>query len=1323
VALTVLVATLTLATPASAAGEDLTIPEEFRDVVEGDSVPINVTFGTLSDDEDDEADIRVTCDGCPTWIRTVTFDEEKANCETTDAFVDTEDGQAKRSEAVCRISFPEGFRDEDGGPRPAEIGEPARTTTYDVRMGVAGEEARTTFQAHLSSASTCRPLPGETKTGVGQRTDVLLLSTSGHPQGEEVTLTIRSANTDLFERTFQSAGESIAYHFRWQVPLDLPIEGDGREATLIVDAASGGETETIALRPAVAQASPFLQPGRFNQSVEYNRTQEVNVQTGFDFFAAPQDCKDVAWNRDIQPVREDQVGDDPPRVLVRRLSEAPGSPPVETVDTADTVFRASDDFFLVNYTIPRDADATEAEEEDPVYDVKFEETELADGNYIGEWNSTDYEVYPYEIEPEFAVLQEEVERLETASLVMNLTYADGSPFTPADADGDLEVAFGLEGEDPEFQQVANHRGDGVWNVSFDLGFDYEPLGEYTWRISELRDNNGPRGERNRVPETVTDVVDVVSARPRLNVTTIVDDTRVESVERTQRVQVRVDARFQNGQPLTEENIDPAIGGIGLDVDKRNEFGRVVDQDSYVMKHAGDPGTWIESFRIGRSPSSAPVGTWDLSFEARDDRTPANENVTSVPFRVNPANVTVADQKAPPQLVNSSQVSYEFRLNYPDGSLVSERLVDESRGGQLDIRLERVTRADQPATVERELEPRPVAGGQAWRVQMNTSKIVPGTHFFNVTGQDVHGNAIGPQASDLFTVLFNGEFRNSTTPICPESEQGCSVQRGETVYVVFPGASGDQGMFGERPEIRVLRQDEESGRWILFREDVWLSSQQFFNQTGRDAGNNHVGRFSTDRSTPADTYRLVMLGRDNEDRGFVGYSQTFNVTRVPVEREIVQPFPDRAKKTEEIAARIESRAGDVIDSTVVDAGPIRARNIQTDTTGVGTFLRWQPPSTFPTGPASVTVEGRDLFGNPFEVELGPIDLQPVEIRTQQVGQIATTAPRGQLFSFDLQMTYETGTTFTAGDGEPQVRVVDATGSQVDSGRASFQGETWEIRWRPPADLSSGNYRVEVTGTDRSGNVVEDFTTAPISVVAGTVRGEPSQQPPSNVRRGERVQAALTFPAAIEEGQAVVTTGTDEVGEPQTTIDGSTVRLSFPTDRSTGLVDARFSFTGTDIVGNNITGQTDRFSVRAQEMAIRWIEQPPTEVTKDQPVEAAFVVEYPDGTPMRPSEGAPIVGLFAADQPLGQINATPLEDNPVVWTTSWEPPEDVRTDIAYRFSASARDSFRNEAPPVSSQGFFVQNPVVPDYVPVDAPGAVAALAALAGLALALRREQRA
>jgi hypothetical protein len=164
-------------------------------------------------------------------------------------------------------------------------------------------------------------------------------------------------------------------------------------------------------------------------------------------------------------------------------------------------------------------------------------------------------------------------------------------------------------------------------------------------------------------------------------------------------------------------------------------------------------------------------------------------------------------------------------------------------------------------------------------------------------------------------------------------------------------------------------------------------------------------------------------------------------------------------------------------------------------------------------------------------------------------------------------------------------------------------------------------------------------------------------------------------------------------------------------------------GTDIVGNNITGQTDRFSVRAQEMAIRWIEQPPTEVTKDQPVEAAFVVEFPDGTPMRPSEGAPIVGLFAADQPLGQIDATPLEDNPVVWTTSWEPPEDVRTDIAYRFSASARDSFRNEAPPVSSQGFFVQNPVVPDYVPVDAPGAVAALAALAGLALALRREQRA
>jgi hypothetical protein len=1309
IALAALAGLLAVSVSASAQSGDVRIVDGYEHVIEGDSVPINVSFSAGQSEET----VAVECDSCLEWEREVVFDEQKANCEVTDAYVET-GGDAQQSERICQISFPEGFENTGGGPSPVEAGEPSVPTTYDVELGEEGAEDETQFQAHLSSASTCRPAPEDgDATGIAQRTDILMLSASGYPEGEDVTLRIRDGTETIMERSFTSAGPQIAYHFRWQVPIDLDIGGSSRDAEIVVDAPSGGETEEIEFRPAVARGLIREQP-----DAVYNRTEGAQMEAFFEYWAAPPDCKDMNWDRDITRVDADRVGDVDLPVTVRRFNQAPSPTPVEEAgsDTASV----DGTVFSVNYTIPRDEEVTDENSSDPVYDLRFDRTQLADGNYIGRLNSSEYEVYPYTIEPEYEVLQEEVERLETAELVLNLTYADGTPFTPNETSETLEIGFGPEGEDTLYTFEANHRQAGIWNVSQELDFEYEPLEPHTWRIQGIRDDNGDPGEENRIPDTVTDPVDVVSARPRLDMTTIVDGEPVIGAQRTKRVNVRVEAAFQNGVPLTEENADPSNGGLLLDINKKNEFGRVVDQDRLVLSHTGRPGVWVESFSIARSPSSAPVGEWGLEIEAKDDRDPANVNVTSFPFDVGPADVSVTDTEAPPQLVDGGDITYRFRLTYPDGSLASQEQVDAARGGQLDVNLERVSRASNPPIVERELDPRPVSGGQAWKVKINSSKVVPGNHYFNVSGRDVHGNPVGPHASDLFTVLFNGEFRNSTTPICPESNvtnQGCDVQRGETVYVVFPGASGDKGMFGDRPEIRVHRQDPESGRWVLYRDDVWLSPQQFFNLTGREAGENHVGRFTTDRSTPTDTYRLVVLGRNQDDTGFAGFSQTFNVTRVPVEREVIDPLPSNAKKTEEIGARIGSEAGDVIDTTIVEVGPVRVRNVEVDKTGLGTFLQWRPASNIPTGPASILVEGRDLFGNPFEVELGPVELQPVEIRTQQDGEIPDEAARGEPMRFNLQMTYETGTSFRGEDGQPDVVVRDLNGTRVDDGRALHRISSWEVRWTPRADLPSGEYRVAVTGTDNAGNTVDEFVTDPIQVTAGTVTGDVDSDPPANVQRGDRATAELSFPTEIAEGQATVTTGSDSVGDPRMTIDGSSVRLTFPTDRSTGLVDAFFEFTGTDVVGNNLTARSDRFSVRAQQMDVEWVEQPPSAVTTTDTAQAAFVVEYPDGSYMRPGEGTPIVGMFAVDQPLGQVEAQPSDENPVVWEVNWDPPEDTRTDVPYHFSASARDEFRNEAPPVSSEGFFVQNPVVPDYVPGPEPGLL--LLALAGLALVLRR----
>lgn len=1305
---------------AAAVGEQVEITPGNRSVLEGRSSTIRVFFSP----GDQTETVHVTCeddvfpepsDECPIWTTEVRYNPNRDDCAP-------EEGRR-----VCDVDFPGVFGpNQEGGPSPTNVGEPSRLGTYLVSVEDEGQQQdQDTFEVHLSTAFTCR-------NGLHRRGEQMLITSSGHEQGDTIELEVvdLERGRTLVEETRQSAGRFVAYDFLWHPPLDYDLGSDAeRRIEVRIDSPTKSEQQTLRLERGVAFPIHLLAPGFRDQDLDYNRTESALWAVRYVFPGRAPGCNEVPF-ADPTPVGPDRLRTDQLRANVYKIESVPGLDQ-QTRNFTDATFARfipSANAFLFNYTIPKDAEASRnnSGEFNPVYDLQIPRTTLDDENALRETNTSDFRVHPYTIVPEFLELQEEVERLETAEVLVNLTYADGSGFTPNDTNEPVEIEFGPVDGQPRFNVTLEHQRGGRWNASVELGFEYEPLGDYVWRVEETHDDHGQRpGRNNEIVEKVSDIVEVVGARPLLDLDTFVGDEEVNGTERTRTVHATLHAEYKNGLQLTAENVDPSLGGVQLRVKKTNEFGRVLSVDSLVMTPADDAGNWVRSFRVGRTESSAPIGEWELEVVARDNSDPPNENVTGFPFDVRPAQLQVSPLREPPALIDDEeQLEYRIRLTYPDGTLLTERLVDPARGGDLTVRLERVRGVGLDPAVEQVFTPRSLSAGQAWRVTIDPSKLVPGNHFFNVTGEDIHGNQIGPTSSRLFTVLFNGEFRNSTTPICSElgANETCDRERGSEIFAIFPGSEGDKGLQGEAPEIRVLRKVPGQARWLTHKQDIRISNAEFENLTGKSVEEAHIGRFQTDESTPEGRYRLYIIGRAEDDTGFAGYSQAFNITAITVDREIVRPLPDTAEKLDTLTATIERQRGDVVDSAFAQSGRVRSRAVQVTPTGLGTFVQWTPPKTTPTGPATIEIEGRDVFGNPFEATLGPVQLRPLDISVDIAVSPEQEAPRGRIMETQAEMTYPDGSTFRPALGRPEVRILDARGEQVGEGSSLFAQGRWELNWRPPARLPEGRYVMEITGRDDAGNVIETVQTRPFEVVPGLIPGR-VENPPNDIPRGSVANARFSFDTDITDVNATVTTGTEVVGDASAQVNNGTVRLSFPTDRRTPLVQAFFQITGRDAHGNELTAESPSFQIDPMRLTVRFTRPPPVEIPREGTVNARFVIEYPDGTRLRAGQGSPIVGLFLRDQPRGLVEEVqPLNQDPTVWRIRWTPPEDVVTDVPFHFTVSGLDQWQNEAPPTSSRGFFVTNPVVPDYLPTPGPGSWVALAALlgaTGLAAARRR----
>lgn len=1326
IGLLALAAILALSGGANAVGGQVDVSDENGTVLPGHSAIIQVTFGVNQPDED----IEVTCSGpsfqhtssCPLWKATVEFNPNRASC------------YFEGNQRVCDVDFPnQGFQTSGSSQTADDAGEPSRPGTYHV--GVRDDqnaiEDRDTFTVALSTARTCYD-------GFHRRGENMAVATSGHPAGTPLHVQIvdQTAQQVVFESERTSIGERFSYTFPWRPPLDYPLgRGDSSSFQVRLETGDGIRTEEFELVPGKARSIDLFGPGIGGYPQAFDRTETVIYEIGYVFPPRPPDCTTPPGGPFI-PVSGDNV-QEPLQGEVYKVTDTTFGQNTELVDEIPlTAFEERRDLketpdgrFLdgwtrvqFDYVIPRDTEATQSSG-NPQYEIHLPETPLSDGNLLAPASSSLFEAHPYTITPDFIEIQEEVERLETAEVVVNLTYDDGSPFTMNDTGTDpIEIEFG-PADDELYVFELNHLTDGRWNASVDLDFEHEPLDEYTWRVRHAEDRHGRADARNQIERTVSPIVHVVSARPIIDLETYVDGAQVNQTQRSETVFVSLNAAFKNGVPLTDENIDPSLSGIQLNVKKTNQFGRIIDVDTHVMTPASDQGDWVRSFRLGKSAEEAPAGDWDLEIVARDDQDPPNENATSFPFTVEPADVQISPREIPPPLVdeNVDTVHYRFQLNYPDRTHVTEPLLSSDQGGRLQVSLERIQGQD--PVLEQVFDPRSRAGGQFWEVSIDAHRLVAGNHYFNVTGQDIHGNPIGPESSRLFTVLFQGELRNSTTPICPPGMEGCGIERGSDVFAVFPGSEGDRGMGSDDPEIILIRQPPNSEHWLVHDRDVRIATEAFENRTGSTGlGDNHVGIFETSESTPEGTYRFSITGRASDDSGFAGFSERFNITPITTQRSIVEHPPSSIGKSERITAAIDRDPGDVVTDAIAEAGRVTSRAVDTTPAGDRTFVSWTPPRTTPTGPAAIHIEGQDVFGNTFETTVGPFEIQPMDIHVDTARNPSSVVERGDAARFEAELTFEDGVTMRPAFGDPGMVVRNAQGTVVDEGTGLFSQGRWLFVWNPPPDVPEGRYVIEVTGRDSAGNNIEVHQSASFQVVSGTVTAE-ALDVPLRVERGELVTGTMELPSQPDILNATFTTGTEELGKATIDrIENRTVHLSFPTDRSTSLVQAHFALDGRDVHGNQIDGETRNIQLDPILMRINWITSPPVEAARDGPIVAEFTITYPDGTRMHPGQGTPLVGLFQRGQSQGLIEAVePREDDPTVWRVEWEPPDDIVTETPYTFAASAIDIHQNEATPQSSRGFFITNPTVPDYMPVPGPGPLLVLLGLLS-ALGLHRIQR-
>lgn len=1133
---------------------------------------------------------------------------------------------------------------------------------------------------------------------------------------------------DQFRDTYPRNG-TVRFAFRFSTNLatrlTCPQDPFERCRDFKVRISGGGKPEEVYsfyVRPARIRTHVVTEPTTNNATIEeINRT--LTARASFQLV--------YRSTFDFDTFLDYGLGKGPAYVVER----VTGDEIVDTEVVHNGTARWSDEQFgwLVNWTIPRDADTQESNSLPLRY--RFVVTQQKDPykNDIPRYEMNLFEVVRYDIPFDYRSAPVVVERTQKATWIVNLTYANGKPFTSADNQSQLRVCFFPRSElRDQFPCFGRPTVEGTYILHGRWRF------QTTWLIDEARvtqdwviapawTNSEPVRDEfgNRVLPGPVNFFNLSVAKPRNTVVTTVGEERREGnlkpFERGDVVNVVERILYPDGTTPFNRTRNVQGRELQLLISKKNSAGDLVGVQTVNLTNPDNRETWVGSFELGRTPESAPAGVWEFRTVITDKQNPANTNVSTFLRRVVPASILVATTQEPPSVSDIGKtVRYRFKLAYRDGTAVT--------GGTpgVTVRAEVRPISILPGIIEpgppvETLAPTWDAFRNEWVAEWNIGRSLPLARYVIVpSGSDGHGNVVRSDVHSRVVQLVTQTFSRQVL-----TQPQTQVPRGDAVVVVFEGRDGDLGPTGDgHPHIQVQRFDVKSQTWIPERLDV---------RAADEPGEEHTGIWNTTLATQAGTYRFFLIGKDQSFAFINATSRQFVLQTVKITRAAVVPGTNVTKGSTVFAA-IERKEGDTgTDGYVVQDGKryatIGARKTLSDRITVD----WTVPYTFPTGAFTIVIEARDRSNNSAYGEVGPFFVSSADIHSETLVDPVRIVQRGATASWSFRSFYPSGAKLDGRSGLPDVTIYNESGP-VSSARVRSDGPNYVATWEIPRGGAMVDHWFELGGRDAFGNDFNALRSDRFRIEPGTFGRTIKLLPPAANPRGvETGFQILTDPDDGELEGSVVKLRADSaqsalnnfVGQAvakanvELSPDGSYWSTTWLPEKDAPLGWYRLRVIGSDRFGNRLDQWSGAFQIIPSQLPVFFVPRTiPRTITPGEPFGVSFEITYPDRSPI-PVQGSRISAQVLKDDVPVPPEAV-VAANGTVWSATWDTPDTLEQG-RYRFVVGGFDNLGNL---VLRGG---TSPV--EYAPtnwekllgVPGPGALGALLA-AGVAMLVFRRRR-
>jgi hypothetical protein len=952
------------------------------------------------------------------------------------------------------------------------------------------------------------------------------------------------------------------------------------------------------------------------------------------------------------------------------------------------------------WQIPVNLTATVLGADQPQYRVRVLNQQDKYGNLIADTNASGFRVAPLRIQPHLLERPgQTVERLENATAVFRVRYADGTPWNTTAGQSDMTASL-LDGTGDAIKTLpVEYRGNGTWATWFTPDINYKN-GFYRLRLDKNQDQWD-----NEVVANATLPFAIVPASPRVELHTFVGDqdrNETTGFSRGEGFTVRAIVTYPDGSAFNVSRLPQGKANLTLVLHKIDESGLDHGIATLKLEPEGEDGAWstVEAFNLAELDGQTPIGPWRWDLNVTDRQSPvANVNRTSFVRWVHGAGLEVGFVGQPAPLVRAGeQATVRFTVRYPNGSLLDEGLA----GGGLQVSVAPWKDGQAQATLATLLPQFNATRGEWTATWATGSATFVGDYVFTVQGRDIAGNLLRLSLTRPTNVFVDKLLRQVLVE--PPEE----VHRGEEVLVIFDGAEGDLPEDGRTsPRIELQKWNPLRGAWEAERRDVHVNNA---NST------DHTGRVLTDTNTNLGQYRFALFARDAQHAAINAASRGFQVLPIELPRAWIGATSSAnltLPKGAALELQLERQQGDRIESVAILKDGQRLAN-GTSVGRTGRFdVGWVTQHTMPSGAYTVVVRGRDLNNNTFASPAKAFNLTGIELAARQ--PLPPDAALQRATRIDLKVLIQYPDQQTAKTGNFTARFV-LDGETVHAEPLAMNRSVWLGNWTPPASSAVGMYRVLLDGNDAFGNAVSGQELFAFALAEGVLQRDFSLQ---RLLANRTETISWVLPASHDDTEMHFRLR-DEAGAARelnfTLTKAGDYLVQWKPAKDEKLGRYQLQAQGMDLSGNAILGQPRSLLLRPAQIGARFLE-PPSAVKPGEEGRWAIQLLYADGTPVPVNaDNRPQIAMLAGDRIASPEPQLSIEDGK--WVATWTPQAGKDVGV-YKLAIGGKDALGNEVQTRYGPNFRIDEGFVKEVLGVPGFEVLLLPLALAGAALATRR----